>query len=79
MAVPPTSKPNPILGSVLRAERERQGVSQEALAGEAGLTTHAIGRLERGHSDPLWSSVESVIEALNLTLIELAQRIEDQR
>jgi transcriptional regulator with XRE-family HTH domain len=61
---------------VLRQLREERGLSQEALAFHAGVTTGTLARLELGQSDPSWSTIRSVTKALDITLIELATAIE---
>lgn len=73
------SGPDPKLGEVLRQERERQNRSQEALAHDAGLTTIAVGNLERGDSDPHWSTVRAIVAALGLSYKELGSRLDKQR
>ncbi len=49
------------LGAALRAERERVGMSQEALAAAAGVNRTALGKLERGE-----------VQAKVITLLKLA-------
>lgn len=70
------SGPDPALGDVLRQERERQERSQESLAHDAGLTTIAVGNLERGDSDPHWSTVRAIVKALGLSHQELGRRLD---
>lgn len=67
------------LGDVLRAERERQDRSQESLAHDAGLTTIAVGNIERGDSDPHWSTVRRIVDALGLSMQELGKRLDKTR
>jgi predicted ATPase/transcriptional regulator with XRE-family HTH domain len=67
-------------GSMLRRYRRAAGLSQEALAALAGLSTHAVGDLERGYRcRPHQDTVALLIEALKLTeqdraLLEAAVR-----
>lgn len=39
-------------GEKLKVVREKQFISQEALARELGVSFSTINRLERGHTDP---------------------------
>jgi predicted transcriptional regulator len=73
------SGPDPKLGEILRHERESQDRSQESLAHDAGLTTIAVGNLERGDSDPHWSTVRAIVDALGITYQELGRRLDKQR
>jgi predicted transcriptional regulator len=68
-----------VLGDVLRAQRERQDRSQESLAHDAGLTTIAVGNIERGDSDPHWSTVRRIVTALGLSMQELGKRLDKSR
>jgi transcriptional regulator with XRE-family HTH domain len=76
---PRPSNPDPRLGDELRAERERQGRSQESLAHDAGLTTNALSRIELGQADPSFSTVTRIAKALGLTRAELMRRVDEKR
>ena len=41
-----------IVGANVRRLRKARGLSQEALAGEAGLAMRHLGRIERGEGNP---------------------------
>lgn len=41
-----------IVGANIRRLRKERGLSQEALAGEAGLAMRHLGRIERGEGNP---------------------------
>ncbi|MEN5053524.1 MULTISPECIES: helix-turn-helix domain-containing protein [Brevundimonas] len=41
-----------IVGANIRRLRKERGMSQEALAGEAGLAMRHLGRIERGEGNP---------------------------
>jgi DNA-binding XRE family transcriptional regulator/DNA polymerase III delta prime subunit len=74
---PPAS---PTFGSMLRRFRRAAGLSQEELAALAGLSTHAVGDLERGYRcRPHQDTVALLVEALKLpdqdrALLEAAVR-----
>ncbi len=67
------------IGVILRAEREKRGDSQEAIAFRAGTTTGTVARVELGQSEPEWSTVIAIAEALELKLSELGARVEAAR
>jgi transcriptional regulator with XRE-family HTH domain len=76
--MPPQSPADRRLATVLRSEREAQGRSQEALAHDAGLTVNALSRIERAQANPAWTTVLQIADALDLTLAELARRVESR-
>ena len=60
-------------GARLRGLREGAGLTQEELAARAGLTTHAVGVLERGERKrPYPHTVRSLADALGLSDVERA-------
>ncbi|HRY30352.1 MAG TPA: helix-turn-helix transcriptional regulator [Elusimicrobiota bacterium] len=59
------------LGRKLRAERERQGLTQEIVAERCNLSTAFIGQIERGQNAASLTSVERIGRALNVSLSEL--------
>jgi predicted transcriptional regulator len=70
--------PDPALGQVLRAIRERDPKrSQEHVGFNAGVTAATIGRMELGASKPEWGTVRSIVDALGVSLVELATAIEE--
>jgi transcriptional regulator with XRE-family HTH domain len=77
--MPPATEPDRALADVLRALRERDGRSQENLAHDAGLTVKALARIERGQSNPTWTTVCSIADALGITLVQLARAVEKRR
>ena len=52
-------------GRAVRAERIRQGLSQEGLAELAGVDRTYISGLERGRRNPALSTVEQIAKALS--------------
>jgi transcriptional regulator with XRE-family HTH domain len=69
-------KTDPTLGSVLRRLREERSETQEDLAHEASVTVAALARIERGQSNPRWSTVTSIAAALKISLPELGAAVE---
>jgi DNA-binding XRE family transcriptional regulator/DNA-binding transcriptional ArsR family regulator len=57
--------------AVLRARRERQGVSRAALAHRAGISPDHLGRIERGEADPRMSVLLAIAAVLGIPLREL--------
>jgi predicted ATPase/transcriptional regulator with XRE-family HTH domain len=63
----PIATPGTTFAELLRGFRERAGLTQEELAGRAGLTPHAVSALERGaRSRPYPHTVRSLAGALQL-------------
>ncbi len=74
----PSYSPDPTLGQVLRAIREREPKrSQEHVGFNAGVTAATIGRMELGVSKPEWGTVRAIADALGVSLVELATAIEE--
>jgi transcriptional regulator with XRE-family HTH domain len=67
------------LPEVLRALRERHGRTQEALAHDAGLSVAAYRRIERGLTNPGWTSVLAILDALGVSLGDLARELDKRR
>jgi transcriptional regulator with XRE-family HTH domain len=78
-AVARPSSPDPRLARAIRQLRERSGLSQEAVAHNAGLTVSAYARIERGEANPTWTTVTQVAQALGVTLSELGRTVERMR
>ncbi len=63
----------PSFGARLRSLRETAGLTQEELAGRAGLTRNAVSALERGsRKQPYPHTVRSLADALDLSEVERA-------
>jgi transcriptional regulator with XRE-family HTH domain len=56
--------------------REKRGLTQEAVAHEAGVTASTYGLIERGQSNPTWATVGDIASALGVSVAELAKRAE---
>lgn len=55
-----------ILGSNIKAERNRRNLTQEDLEGMTGILAQHIGRIEKGEIDIRFSTLVAVLKALNL-------------
>nr|WP_084140304.1 helix-turn-helix transcriptional regulator [Brevundimonas nasdae] len=55
-----------IVGSNVRRLRKERGLSQEALAGEAGLAMRHLGRIERGEGNPTVAILGRMAEVLDV-------------
>jgi len=71
-----SDQPQPALGKAIRQFREERGMTQEALAQEAGITVGHMSMIERGHSNPTWGTAKGIAGGLGCRLRELAQRAE---
>ena len=65
------SEPQLVFGEVVRKFRQSRGVSQEALADEAGLHRTYISLLERGLRNPSLTVIQQLAAALNVSVTEL--------
>jgi transcriptional regulator with XRE-family HTH domain len=68
--------PDPALVAALKRLRHDHNWTQEGLAIEAGLTIAALSRIERGLTDPAWSSVRAIAKALDMGLSDLGSAVE---
>ena len=55
----------PTAATLLRQARSRAGLSQRALARQAGTAQSVIARIERGLTSPTWDTLERLLEAAN--------------
>lgn len=63
------------LGDRLRELRREKGLTQQQLAEKARVTLSIITKLERGaNSDPRWSTVQALADALQCSLDDLRDR-----
>jgi transcriptional regulator with XRE-family HTH domain len=69
----PSEQPQPALGKAIRQLREKRGMTQEAIAHSAGITTATLGVIERGLSNPTWATAKRIGEALDVSISELAK------
>ena len=54
----------------LRRLRVKRGLSQEALAGDAGIDRTYVSRLERGLENPTIAILEQLANALGASIVE---------
>jgi transcriptional regulator with XRE-family HTH domain len=71
-----SDQPQPALGKAIRQLREDRGMTQEALAQEAGVTVGHMSMIERGHSNPTWATVKAVAQTLDISMGELATLVD---
>ncbi len=63
-----------MIGKKIKALREAKGLSQEALARSANLSTSVVARLEQGKiADPQWSTMCALADALGADLADFRQ------
>jgi transcriptional regulator with XRE-family HTH domain len=65
------------LACTLRRLRQDSGSTQEELAYKAGITVTALARIERGNTNPRWTTVRRIASALKISLAELVAAVED--
>ena len=68
-----SDQPQPALGKAIRQLREERGMTQEALAHAAGVTVGHLSTIERGHSNPTWSTVKTVAAALKAPMVKIVE------
>jgi transcriptional regulator with XRE-family HTH domain len=72
----PSDQPQPALGKAIREIREKRGLTQEAVAHDAGVTTATLGVIERGLSNPTWATLRRIASALDASMVEVARLAE---
>lgn len=72
----PSDQPQPALGKAIRQIREKRGVTQEAVAHDAGITTATLGVIERGLSNPTWATVKAIATALDTSMVNLVKTVD---
>ena len=68
--------PDPVLATTVRRMREERGMSREALAFSAGITTGALARIELAQAVPGWETVRALAMALEISMVELSAEVE---
>lgn len=67
------------LGPALKGLRRRRGITIAALAQRAKLSRSTVMNYESGRTRPSLQAVETVLDGLDASLIELAVALEDPR
>jgi transcriptional regulator with XRE-family HTH domain len=57
-----------VAGGLLTSARVRVGLSQRELAARAGVAQSTIARIESGHADPAFSTLERLLAAADLEM-----------
>jgi transcriptional regulator with XRE-family HTH domain len=68
-------EPKLIVGENIRAQRERLGITQEALAARSAMHPVEIGRAERGTRDLRVSSIAKIARGLGVPARDLLEGI----
>lgn len=66
--------PQPALGVAVRQLRAKRGLTQEALAQDAGITVGHLSMIERGLANPTWGTVTAIATTLGVTIVDVARR-----
>src|ERR671935_3016950 len=69
-----TGAPEEAIGSRLREERERQGLSLRKLAGRLDISPSALSQIETGRSRPSVSTLYAIVSELGISFDELFAR-----
>jgi transcriptional regulator with XRE-family HTH domain len=59
------------IGAEIRRRRQKLGISQGALASNAGVHVNVIGRTERGKYNPSVLTLDAIAAALNASMVDL--------
>ena len=73
----PTVSPEEAFGLVLRAARNKAGISQEVLAAKGGYSRNYISELERGCKSPSLRTLVNLSTVLNTRPSVMLKRVED--
>jgi transcriptional regulator with XRE-family HTH domain len=68
--------PQPALGAAFRQLRAKRGLTQEALAQDAGITVGHLSMIERGLANPTWGTVGALAGALSVSVVEVGKLAE---
>lgn len=71
--MPSSPDPQVALGRAIRLRREEFGLSQSAVALDAGIESSWLSHIESGKQNPAWGSVDRIARALGWSLWELAK------
>jgi len=65
-----------IIGERIKNKRKEKGWTQEQLAEKAGMHPTYVGKMERGDKSATLDSLEKVVNALDLSYVELFKDIQ---
>jgi transcriptional regulator with XRE-family HTH domain len=74
--MPDAPKPLAALGSAIRQLREREGLSQEALADRAGITREWLSKVESGSKSAGWRTLNQIAAGLGVRMIDITALVE---
>jgi transcriptional regulator with XRE-family HTH domain len=77
--VPTQDEPDQTLAAAIRAVREDREMTQEVAAAAAGVTLSSYSAVERGVSNPAWTTVVRIAEGLDVSMSELVRGWEGRR
>jgi transcriptional regulator with XRE-family HTH domain len=72
--IQPRQEPN--IADMIRRQRRRKGLSEEALAFESNVTVSTLSRIERGTNSPTLRTLGAIAKALDINVSELVTAIE---
>jgi DNA-binding Xre family transcriptional regulator len=65
------------VGERLRALRERRGLTSKEVAQRAGITPQSLSRIEHGHHDVVYTTLQRILAAMGCSLKDLVTRAPD--
>ena len=77
--MPRAPQPDVALARVLKRAREDRQMTQEAVAYNAGVAEATLAKIENAQTVPSWDSVRRIIDAMGMSLVELAAAVEAER
>ena len=66
-----------VAGGLLTSARVRAGLSQRELAARAGVAQSTVARIESGHADPAFSTLERLLAAAGLEMRVHLEPVDD--
>jgi XRE family transcriptional regulator, regulator of sulfur utilization len=70
---------NPALGTAVRELRIENDLSQTELATRSSVHVTVISSIERGQRNPVWATVEALVDGLGISFAELGRKIDAHR
>jgi putative transcriptional regulator len=71
--------PDQTLAFVLKRLRQERDFTQESLAFHANITVSTLARIERGVSNPTWTTLLKIADALDIAPAALIAATDDAR